>query len=354
MKKKPRIPRTRLVYIPEINSKTWLLLTKKGNSTCLRDYTKDSVKKIRDYSLEEIEELLSHEENFQEFANYYVRIDVKSHKHWREEIGQRNIESGLASPTKECRLQDKFKDEYRHVKNKRVLIKKWISKFSCIKEKVQFNHWDNDSAESKFNAKTGVGWSSQLLENSRKRQKINIIQTKNKNTDFSLISHELSLGVSSFDNKFNLGFSDYIKPDGLAVRKNGYFTVFEIKAPKDSQKIDEALLQALCGALAIYSKRDMITRIARSKKALLRPLVDNAVIPKKKPSLGIHLAMTASEKGKPIKGWSPQIEKLGLEIFDSFDQLEYIAFSFVTKEQAQDIRSLRVNYLIDVNGVSKY
>ena len=36
-----------LVYIPEINDKTWLLMTRVGEGACLRDYTYSPPKETR-------------------------------------------------------------------------------------------------------------------------------------------------------------------------------------------------------------------------------------------------------------------------------------------------------------------
>ncbi|MCA9040563.1 MAG: hypothetical protein KDA65_09480 [Planctomycetaceae bacterium] len=257
-------------------------------------------------------------------------------------------------PPNRLRMLNVFKKQYRETDNKKALFEKWTHYFTeSILNKKQFNRYDNESAEDERESDTGKGWTSQLLENSRLNKRAQYIATNVKECDFCLAAHELSLGISSMKNHLQAKRSDQIKPDGLAVRKNGFFSVFEIKAFNDIQKIDEALLQAICGALAIYAKRSMIVAIARSDNGPFRPAIKNARIPKLKPSLGVHLLMAADDKGDPIKGWSKKIELLSAEILENFKQLEYIAFSFLNRKQAKDIRTITISYLITRDGIKR-
>ncbi len=349
-----------LVFIPSINPNTWLLLTKLEDSTCLRDYSTSPCVENRSFSTTAIKELLQQNDGRSEQLSSFSGIPFSDEDFWREQIEFRNIESGLPEPTDEQRLQDEFKKQFysaRGQRNKsaalREVFERWRKRFSCVKDKKQFNHWDNDSAVSMCSHNKGVGWTSQLLEASRQKKKINYIPTGNVLTDFSLVAMELSLGISSHDNRFrslSRGRRDFIKPDGLGVRKNGYFTIIEVKGPQDEKGLVAPMLQAACGALAVIAKRQMLCRIAR-KPTAMRPACPRAAIPLQSPSLGIHVLTQARKDGSPREAWSSDVDTACAAVLSAFGELQYIAYSFVTDEQAKNLNQVKTDVLLTKDGM---
>lgn len=348
----------RLVYIEEINSKTWLLLTKAGQSTCLRDYATSPPTKVRSFSADEIEAMLKKAGNFQERIPPFTKVSIEDEDFWRSEIQLRNDESALNGPVETTRLQAIFKEDIksalasRNEETMAAAIHRWKKRFEMVKDKKQFNHWDGDSAISKISATTGLGWTSQLLEESRRGGVLNYLPTGCDETKFSLVAMELSLGISSKANPFPGEGPSYIKPDGLGVRSSGHFTILEVKGPQDEAGLVGPMLQAACGALAVVAKRKMILDIARSAWGL-RPACRNARLPKKKRTIGIHVLTQADENGGPREPWTKDVEDACLAILKAFEELKYIAYSFVTRPQAANLTRLDTNYLITVDGVVK-
>ena len=69
-----------------------------------------------------------------------------------------------------------------------------------------------------------------MLERCRAAGGPHFVETGDPQLDFSLVSMELNLGISSKSNPFQPGKTDYIKPDGLGVRRAGKaFCVLEVK-----------------------------------------------------------------------------------------------------------------------------
>ena len=100
-----------------------------------------------------------------------------------------------------------------------------------------------------------------MLERCRTGNRVSFIPTGISALDFALLAMEVSFGISSKRNLFQPGEKDYIKPDGLAVRRGKSFCVLEVKGPKDNGDLLDATLQGLCGVLAVYAKRRMIAQI---------------------------------------------------------------------------------------------
>jgi hypothetical protein len=344
-----------LVYIPKLNKNTWLLMTKRLQGACLRDYSVQPCSEDRTKSAADLERFLKDKDTFTEKLPAFSKIRFDDHDFWKEQIRLRNVESGLEPAVLRQRLQNEFKKECEPLlkdrKKLRASFQRWIERFDCVKNKAQFNHWDNDSAADRFPATKGIGWTSQLLEASRHGGKLQLIETGVEETKFSLIAMEVGLSISSKSNRFGIG-TDYIIPDGIGLRKNGHFTVVEVKGPKDEKDLVQPLLQATCATLAVLAKSAMLGRIARSK-GLLRPAASRAEVPKKGSSLGIHIIMQSAPNGGPRVKWTPQVEEVCMSIIAAFPQLKYIAYSFVSTQQAASLSSLSIDYLITIEGVIK-
>jgi hypothetical protein len=346
----------KLVYLPQVNESTWLLMTKVRQGTCLRDYSTSPAKEDRRFTTKQLEEMLEQDGAYSERLSSFSRVQHTDDAFWREQIEFRNAESGLTAFVDERRMQERFKEESLTAISQRSeaallsVFQRWTERFECIKQKTQFNHWDDDSASSRFNHRTGIGWTSQLLEASRVNRQVTFIPTECYATDFSLVAMELGFGISSMNNAFRKGHKDFIKPDGLALRRSGYFTVLEVKGPQDEPGLIEPMLQATCGGLAVVAKKNMLRSIAR-RAGGLRPAFHRAEIPINSRSLGIHILSQSSEQGGPRVPWTQEVETACLSVLQAFRQLEYIAYSFVTTQQAQSLNHLRTNVLITSAGV---
>lgn len=342
-----------LVYIPSLRKHTWLLMSKRVNKVHLREYTDAGVEIIEKMHADRAEELLAQPNVHVEWIDRFSRVRVDSIAFWMEQIRFRNQELDNARETKVHRLQDEFKRqckpfiEQQQIQELRGIFREWIRRFDVINDKEQFNHWDNDDASKQHRLDTGIGWTSYLLENSRKGGRIGWISTENQLTDFSLAAMELNLGISSKTNKFNPGKTDYIKPDGLGIRANGFMTVLEIKGPKDEDSLLDPMLQAVCGALAVFAKRAMLCRVARTAGDR-RPAYPNARIPKTRPSLGVHVLTAKHDtRGRVrLEPWSNNIEEACATVLDSFHELEYIAYSYVVPDKKNPFAELKIDNLI--------
>lgn len=338
----------RLVFIPEINDKTWLLMTNVEQGTCLRDYSTSTIVEDRSYSLKELNSFLRNKNAYSERLPTFSKVPFKEIKFWKEQIDFRNEESGLASKIAATRLQEKFKSEYEKdisKQTKSALFERWVERFSCIKDKVQFNHWDDDSTEGKFSFHKGIGWTSHLLEVSRRNGSVHFVETGNCLTDFSLAAMEIGFGISSKNNKIQRGKIDFIKPDGLGIRKDGCLTVIEVKGPQDERDLRGPILQAVCGAAAVVAKAGMICKIAKSK-GKLRPAFKKASVPEKERSIGIHILTSRHKKGGKVEDWSEDIEEFCKVLLEAFSKLKYIAVSYVEPEQTNGFRKINVDHLV--------
>lgn len=342
----------RLVFIPEINDKTWLLMTNRVQGTCLRDYSTLTISEDRTYSLKELDVFLNNKGSYSERLPSFSKIPFNDKSFWKEQIEFRNRESGLSGETSITRLQEKFKREIENVFSRRnsakafrTLFERWIATFSCVKDKVQFNHWDNDCAVAKFSSATGIGWTSQLLEASRRNGSCKLVSTGNKMTDFSFAAMEVGFGISSKNNLFQDGQTDFIKPDGLGIREDGCFTVIEVKGPSDERDLLGPVLQAACGAAALVAKSRMICRIAKAG-GKLRPPYSNAIIPKRQRSIGIHVLTAKHKKRGSLETWSLEIEQSCKMLLAAFVELKYIAFSFVEPDKTEGFTKIVVDKLI--------
>jgi hypothetical protein len=85
----------KLVFIPAINKNTWLLMTKRLQGACLRDYTVQPCSEDRTRSVAELETLLSARDSFTEKLPAFSKIRFDNHDFWKEQIQLRNAETGL-------------------------------------------------------------------------------------------------------------------------------------------------------------------------------------------------------------------------------------------------------------------
>lgn len=343
----------KLVYIPSIQKDTWLLLSQRGRTVYLRDYSTGQPEIIRKTTVAEIDELLARPGAYSERVAVFNRVRVTSAEFWCEQIRSRNVELDTVEHEKEHRIQDELKRQCMpHIQAGRLqelrgVIGQWVRRFDVIQEREQFNHWDNDDASKHFSLDKGLGWQTHLLENCRQEGEISFIPTGNPDTDFFFAATELHLCISSKLNPINPGYGDRINPDGLGIRRDRFFTVFEVKGPKDEKTLLEPVLQGLCGALAVYAKRKMIQTIARTAGER-RPAFPNALIPKTVPSLGIHVLTAKSDmRGRNrLPKWGREIEQHCRLVIDAFSPLKYIAYSFVEPDKRNPFAKMPVDRLI--------
>ena len=347
-----------LVYIPSVNPQTWLLITKVMDGACLRDYSASPPLEIRNFTTTELVQMLNEDGTFSECMSSFSKIPHTDVEFWREQIEFRNKESGLTDSPEQRRLLERFKEQCLRAMSQQSeealssVFQGWTTRFESIKTKDQFNHWDDDSAAAKIDHRTGIGWTSQLLEASRRNGEVQFIPTGNEQTDFSLVAMELGFGISSKDNPFRAGFTDFIKPDGLGLRRLGYFTVLEVKGPQDEKGLIAPMLQATCGALAVVAKKDMLRQIAL-QAGQLRPAFHLAEVPIQSRSIGIHILTQANDQGGPREPWTDEVETACMAVIKAFKQLQYIAYSFVTTENAKALDELRTDVLITTEGVQR-
>jgi hypothetical protein len=102
---------------------------------------------------------------------------------------------------------------------------------------------------------------------------------------------DLNLGISASKNLFQPGYEDFIKPDGLAARRDGSAAVLEVKGPRDESGVVRGILQGLCGLLAVYAKREALTQITQAP-AMRRPAIPQFHISTDEPSMAVYLFLS--------------------------------------------------------------
>lgn len=319
----------------------------------LRDYSTGEPEIILKTTVVEMASLLDEPGAYSERVAIFNRVRLTSAEFWCEQIRDRNLELDSVNHEKEHRIQDEFKRQcVPHIREGRLqelrgVIEQWVRKFDVIQEREQFNHWDNDDTSKHFSLETGLSWQTHLLENCRQGGEVIFIPTGYPDTDFFFAATELHLGISSKVNLINPGYQDRINPDGLGIRRDRFFTIFEVKGPKDETTLLEPMLQGLCGTLAVYAKRKMIQSIARTAGDR-RPAFRNALIPKTVPSLGIHVLTAKKDmRGRDrLPEWDTEIERQCRLVLDAFQPLKYIAYSFVEPDIQNPFSSMPVDRLI--------
>ena len=104
------------------------------------------------------------------------------------------------------------------------------------------------------------------------------------------------------------------------------------------------------GVLAVVAKTKMLREIAL-RPGDLRPAFHRAEIPTQKRSLGIHILSAAANDGGPREPWTDEVSEWCSAVIQAFSQLEYIAYSFISKQEAQDLNHMETHYLITEEGL---
>lgn len=318
-----------LVCIPAVSPETFLHWSYKGNASCLRDYSTVPVSEHRNFTTQQITQILTQPGNNQLNAPAH---NVKDVRFWRQLISEVNQGAGLAPlaempevqgtpepavtlplralPRRLLNLVARFKAEVKPLiehnrpKELAALIESWRLRLTCINDYEEINHWDHDPAHSKMTLDDGLGWTSHMLEFSRSNGKTTFINVEGVDSlTFSLIGMDVNLGISSYSNLFRMGHKDYVKPDGLGVRRSdSSLCVLEVKGPQDIGDIYEATLQALCGALAVHAKRENFLRIVTHSRGQ-RPAFPRVNIPETTPSIGVYVLVSKKiAVGRPQMG----------------------------------------------------
>lgn len=296
-----------LVFIRDINPNTFLHLTVVGEAFCLRRYPSPNappVEVMRDNpgcNATTIREMANREGNML-LHTPGARLTLS--QVWYERIARANQEHLGAlpppppPPPPEGSLLATFRQEVSDpitsgsASALKAVVDRWVQALNTIEDKENiFNRWCNDPCHHRQEANTGLGWTASFLEFCRQEGQLHYVETMNRSTDFALLAMGLRLGISSQNNPFHSGQTDYIIPDGLAVRRDGTAAVLEVKGPQDESDPIRCILQAFCATLAVYAKRDMLTRIAH-QAAKGRPAVSDFCIPAEKPSLGVYVLIS--------------------------------------------------------------
>jgi hypothetical protein len=263
---------------------------------------------------------------------------------------------GLVPTTKKPseNLQERFKREWLELDARseplgayRDLVRDWIIKLEAIKgDRTYFNHWCVKEAPI-YSMNKGNGITAKLFRSSRKNGALCWIRTGRRTTDFCLLSMDLNLKIEKSQNRFdNPQKATAINPDALGIRRNGRFTVFEVKGPQDERTYHDPLLQAVCGALAVFSKSGMIERLARTTRKE-RPAYLPANINPRMAGLGINIVMSKTDKdgNDRLPPWTGRESKLCRRILAASPQIEYIACSIVEFREDDEYSSLPLQYL---------
>ena len=294
----------RIVYIRQIRDHTFLHFSYTGEAFRLRDYSVSAhippevVERQRPggHTATTIRALASQPGNHLLNA---PKHDLEDCQFWHDQIIDLNQQhlplggpgpivgpiDGPAQPSvvepPRQRLLDRFQREVSPFIEKgdgsglKDTLAAWVEKLSAIETKNDmFNHWCQDDALHLWNTGSGIGWTASLLEYSRRDYHMNFVETSCESLDFALLSMDLNLGISATRNLFKPGYEDFIKPDGLAVRRDGSVAVLEVKGPQDEAGLTRGILQGFCGLLAVYAKREMLTRVAHTP-AIRRPAFPN-------------------------------------------------------------------------------
>jgi len=210
------------------------------------------------------------------------------------------------------------------------LLVDWERRLSCLKNiATMFNRYDFENVQSLFdkNPRSGQGWTAHLLEHSRRNRSNCFVSTGHRDTDFCIVARELDLSISSKNNLIEPG---KIAVDALGLRRDGAFCVIKVNGPSDSGSIKHAILQALCGAIGVYIKRQDVTNVARLAVGR-RPAFWNATVPTNRRSISIYvIAATGEFEGRPtsissglgidlaaarlVEAWSPLREIIMFEV----------------------------------------
>ena len=341
-----------LVFFPSVCPDSFLLWSERDGAVRLRDYRQGREQLMLEAPLTEASAWLDEEDAIAEKMAPFNNIPITSVSFWEQVIRAWNIKSQLVLVEEKETLQAIFKTQCLPflsedgVQQLRAVIENWIANCTAVTEKKgSFNEYD-DKDPTIFDHAKGAGWQSQLLINSRVGGEPCWIDTGEELTDFSMVSTELTLTLSARSgiNPIVPGTQSRIVPDGLGIRRNGFFTVLEVKGPQDEADLLGPVLQAACAATAVIAKGDMLSEIARSKREK-RPAYKNAKLPKRS-SVGLHVLTSKHKTKGTLEPWSDEVETCCRVLLRAFAQLEYIAFSFVVPEETDQFKRLNVDRLV--------
>ncbi len=323
-----------LVFIREIDPNTILHFAYRGEGSCLRDYSRGPLAppaENRGYTASQIKDLLKQPGNHSEKAPDHP---VSDHAFWYQRICDRNSWFSLpgnVGPGQFSRLLDQFHSEvapFVSAELKPTLVERvqqWTDRLAAIVTKDDgFNHWDNDDPSGLFSPTEGKAWTSRMLEFSRAQGSLHYISVGEQSLDFSLLSMEPNLSISSKNNPFLPGAKSSINLDGLGIRSDGTFCIVETKAESDCPELYRATIQALCGALAVYAKREMITRLAGTVKGR-RPAATSASIPTDGASLGLYVMVDVKNYRWPEEAGFRESVQLLMDAFPPLQEVAYFA-----------------------------
>lgn len=188
-----------------------------------------------------------------------------------------------------------------------------------------------------------------MLELSRSGGEPKFIDTTRQSLDFSLIAMQLNLGISSRNNPFQPNETNLIKPDGVAIRRDNSFAVLENKGPQDDADIYDAMLQALCGALAVYAKREMIVAITKSQIEDARRLAfPMARLPDGEPTMGLYVLVSKNDKDGVDRGveMTPHVSSVAERFIQAWCPLKHIAFFFVDTSLDETLAKIPVSHVV--------
>jgi hypothetical protein len=313
----------KLVFLKEIKADTFLLLSPQVEPFHLRDYSgsaqtppikashpnagMNNAESIRQLATRPGNKLLDAPddapdcEDYQFWHNHVVNLNRQHLQKVQPQPQPQPQPEPPPQPPPVRRLLDRFHHEIaafiegRNAHSLRDTLFTWVERFAAIEDKAGcFNHWCNDDSQHLRSPDSGIGWTASLLEYSRREMRPHYIETSSRTLDFTLLSMDLNLGIAAARNLFQPGQEDCIKPDGLAARRDGSAAVLEVKGPRD--EADEAgvvrgILQGLCGLLAVYAKREMLTHMAKSS-TMRRPAIPQFHVPTDEPSMAVYLLLS--------------------------------------------------------------
>ena len=339
----------RLVYLPSVCDKSWLLWTVAGQGSCLRDYRFSPLDEKRQHSTADIQAMLNMPGHYWEMARNET---YKNGDFWREEISFKNQSMSLDPITNVMeganghRLQSLFSSRIKPLladgpsHELERFIGKWISGFSHVVERDQFNHWDNSDASEYQNINYGSSWTLAMLEYCRSTDELGFVSTGEQFLDFGLFAAEVCFGISSRNNPFQEGRQNSIQPDGLGLRRDRSIVVFEMKGPHDDHDPFTAMLQALCGALAVTAKRDWIVKTAESE-GNRRPSIALAGVNNIAFSVNLYIAIVPKEGESISISGDNRVGDSISRIKAAFPQLGDVVFFVPSRSQFNQIGQFR-------------
>lgn len=321
-----------IVFIQQIEPWTVLHFSFKGEGACLRDFSRGPAvppREIRGYSKAQVTAFLSQPGNRAEPA---PEIPVSDTTYWHQLVLERNgwlSLPGNTGPGESLRVIDLFHEKIGDLVTRKsrdplaAALQDWRRKLgSIVENRDGFNHWDTDNASGRFPINKGLHWTAEMLEFSRAGSQLRFSETGQSDLDFALVSMDLNLAISSKDNPIAAGRVSSVKPDGIGVRRDGTFCVFEVKGEDDCPELFRATIQALCGAVALCAKADMVLRLTQAGKDR-RPAMPNPRFPGDTQSIGLYVMVDSRNFAIPE---DPEFAEWIQLILGAYEPLREIAY----------------------------